>query len=99
MVLGDRLRLVREAKHLSLTHLEERTSLPQSYLLRVENGHEVPDIDTLDKWAAALQVPVSQLFYDGEHPPVLQNLPDRLTADDIVWPRLRKLMGLFAKCL
>jgi len=36
---------------------------------RVENGHTVPAIETLEKMAHALEVPMYQLFYDGEKPP------------------------------
>jgi hypothetical protein len=35
----------------------------------VENGHTVPAIETLEKIAQALEVPMYRLFYDGEKPP------------------------------
>ena len=52
---------------------------------RVENGHTVPAVETLEKFARALEVPMYQLFYDGEEPPKLPNLLKRKSADDIVW--------------
>jgi transcriptional regulator with XRE-family HTH domain len=52
---------------------------------RVENAHTVPGVETLEKFARALEVPMYQLFYDGEEPPKLPNLPKRKAADDIVW--------------
>ena len=65
--------------------IEKRTGLLRCYISRVENGHTVPAIETLEKMARALEVPLYQLFYDGEEPPKLPNLLKRKTADDIVW--------------
>jgi transcriptional regulator with XRE-family HTH domain len=85
MIISDRLRAVREAKNLSQGDIEERTGLLRCYISRVENGHTVPAIETLEKLARALEVPLYQLFYDGEEPPELPNLPKRRTAADIAW--------------
>jgi transcriptional regulator with XRE-family HTH domain len=85
MVIGDRLRLLREEKEFSQGEIEKRTGLLRCYISRVENGHTVPAIETLEKFARALEVPMYQLFYDGEEPPVLPNLPKRRTGDDIAW--------------
>ncbi len=41
------------------------------YISRVENGHTVPSIETLEKMARALEIPMYQLFYDGYKPPAL----------------------------
>jgi transcriptional regulator with XRE-family HTH domain len=38
------------------------------YIFRVENGHTIPPIETLEKMAHALECPLYQLFYDGEEP-------------------------------
>jgi hypothetical protein len=51
----------------------------------VENGHTVPAIETLEKMARALEIPMYKLFYEGEEPPKLANLPKRKTADDLAW--------------
>jgi hypothetical protein len=51
----------------------------------VPNGHAVPAIETLEKMARALEIQMYKLFYDGEEPPKLPNLPTRKTADDILW--------------
>jgi hypothetical protein len=32
-----------------------------------------------------LEVPMYRLFYDGEEPPKLPNLPKRKSSDDIAW--------------
>jgi len=70
---------------LSQGDIEKRTGLLRCYISRVENGHTVPAIETLEKMARALEVPVYQLFYDGEEPPDLPNLPKRKTAEEIAW--------------
>ena len=85
MIIGDRLRAVREQKSLSQEDIEKRTGLLCCYISRVENSDTVPAVETLEKLARALEVPLYQLFYDGKEPPQLPKLPKRLTADDIVW--------------
>jgi transcriptional regulator with XRE-family HTH domain len=103
MIIADRLREMREAKQLSQGDIEKRTGLLRCYISRVENGHTVPAIETLEKMARALEVPLYQLFYDGEEPPKLPNLLKRKSSDDIAWGssgkdarvlgKLRRLLG------
>jgi transcriptional regulator with XRE-family HTH domain len=71
MIIGDRLRELREAKKMSQGDIEKRTGLLRCYVSRVENGHTVPAIETVEKFARALEVPIYQLFYDGEEPPAV----------------------------
>jgi len=85
MIIGDRLRQVREEKKLSQGDIEKRTGLLRCYVSRVENGHTVPAIETLEKLARALEIPLYQLFYDGEEPPTLPNLLKRNSPDDTAW--------------
>ena len=85
MIVGDRLRVIREEKKLSQGDIEKRTGLLRCYVSRVENGHTVPAIETLEKMARALEVPLYQLFYDGEEPPVLPNFPKRKSSDADAW--------------
>jgi transcriptional regulator with XRE-family HTH domain len=72
MIIGERLRALREAKQLSQAHIEERTGLLRCYTSRVEHGYTVPSIETLEKYARALKVPIYMLFCDGEEPPKLR---------------------------
>jgi transcriptional regulator with XRE-family HTH domain len=74
MVIAERLKALREQKDLSQGDIEKRTGLIRCYISRVENGHTVPAIETLEKFARALDVPMYQLFYEGEKPPK-PNLP------------------------
>lgn len=69
MIIGERLRVLREEKKLSQGDIEKRTGLLRCYLSRVENGHTVPAIETLEKLARALEMPLYQLLYDGDEPP------------------------------
>ena|SRR5271163_486905 len=85
MVIGDRLRELRVQKNLSQGDIEKRTGLLRCYISRVENGHTVPAIETLEKMARAMEVPMYQLFYDGEEPPKLPDFPKSKKGDDGSW--------------
>jgi transcriptional regulator with XRE-family HTH domain len=67
MVIGDKLKALREQKDMSQGDIEKRTGLLRCYISRVENGHTVPSVDTLEKMARALEVPMYRLFTDEEH--------------------------------
>ena len=47
MLIGARLRQLREQKQMSQGDIEERTGLLRCYVSRVENGHTVPSLETL----------------------------------------------------
>jgi transcriptional regulator with XRE-family HTH domain len=85
MVIGDRLRILREARNLSQGEIEKRTGLLRCYVSRVENGHTVPAIETLEKFARALDVPLYQLFYDGEEPPKIPLVSKPKTGHEVLW--------------
>jgi transcriptional regulator with XRE-family HTH domain len=61
-----------EMRDLSQGDIETPTGLLRICISRVENGHTVPTIETLEKFARALEVPMYQLCYEGEKPPVLE---------------------------
>src|SRR5215467_8496102 len=75
MLIGQKLKALREAKNMSQLEVSEATGLVQPYLSRVESGHTVPGVETLEKWATALKIPLYQILYDGEEPPKLPKLP------------------------
>ena len=103
MVIGDRLRELREEKKLSQGHIEKRTGLLRCYISRVENGHTVPAVATLEKMARALEVPLYKLFYDGDKPAKAPAVFDQKSSDDGLWGnsgkdakyfrQLRRLLG------
>jgi transcriptional regulator with XRE-family HTH domain len=103
MIVGERLRTLREERNFSQGEIEKRTGLLRCYISRVENGHTVPAVETLEKFARALEVPMYQLLYDGEKPPQLPNLLKRKASGEMAWgstgkdarmlSKLRKLLG------
>jgi transcriptional regulator with XRE-family HTH domain len=97
MIIGERLRALREDKKFSQGLVEERTGLLRSYISRVENGHTVPAVETLEKFARALEIQMYQLFYEGVEPPKLLNLPKRKTDTEIAWGSKGKDARLLAK--
>ncbi|HEV2492377.1 MAG TPA: helix-turn-helix transcriptional regulator [Terriglobia bacterium] len=84
MIIGTRLRKLREDKKLSQGDIEERTGLLRCYISRVENGHTVPSLETLERLASALEIPLYQLFYEGDEPPPLPNLSKRQSTEELV---------------
>lgn len=93
MDIGERLKQFRELKGLSQRQIEERTGLPRCYVSRVENGHTVPTVKTLEKFARALEVALYQLFYEGEKPPRLVKTQEEEIDD---WASGRKGKRIFS---
>ena len=62
MNIGVTIREYRLQKGMSQGDIEKRTGLLRCYLSRVENGHTVPSLDTLQKIARALDLQLSQFF-------------------------------------
>jgi len=60
--IGTTIRDFRLQRGMSQGDIEKRTGLLRCYLSRVENGHTVPSLETLQKIAAALDLPLSQFF-------------------------------------
>jgi transcriptional regulator with XRE-family HTH domain len=85
MVVGNRLRLLREQKKMSQGDIEERTGLFRCYISRVENGHTMPSLGTLEKFARGLELPLYQLLYDGKEPPKVHPGQKLNRASETVW--------------
>src|ERR1700739_2287847 len=66
MQIGAKLRELRLAKNLSQGDILKRTGLFRCYTSRVENGHTVPTVETLEKYAHALEIPLYRLFTDED---------------------------------
>ena len=62
MNIGTTIREYRLQRNMSQGDIEKRTGLLRCYLSRVENGHTVPSLDTLQKIARALDLQLSQFF-------------------------------------
>jgi transcriptional regulator with XRE-family HTH domain len=102
MVIGDRLKKLRESKNLSQGDIEKRTGLLRCYVSRVENGHTVPSVETLEKFARSLDVPMYHLMFDGDKPPVPPKATKHSTDKSLESSRsgallMKKLVPLLAK--
>jgi transcriptional regulator with XRE-family HTH domain len=85
MIIGKRLRQLREKKGLSQGDIEERTGLLRCYISRVENGHTVPSLETLERFAGALDIALHEIFYADEELPATAtpNLTSRKTLEEV----------------
>jgi len=63
MDIGTRIRQLREEKGLSQGDIGEIAGLDRTYVSRVENSHVLPSLETLERFATALDVPMYRLFY------------------------------------
>jgi transcriptional regulator with XRE-family HTH domain len=59
-LLGERLRVLRQKKHVTQVTLAERAGLPQSHISEIERGVMLPNLVTLLRLAAALPCKVSE---------------------------------------
>jgi transcriptional regulator with XRE-family HTH domain len=96
MVIGDKLKGLRAQKNMSQGEVEKRTGLLRCYISRVENGHTVPSVDTLEKMARALEVPMYRLFTDEAH---IQkpNIPTEVIPRRAANSKQERVLRAFAK--
>lgn len=89
MRLGKRIRELRTQRALSQRDIEENSGLARGYVPRVEDGYEVPSLETLEALADSLDVPLFQLFCGADGPVATPNLTPRLTLEELagVHPR------------
>jgi len=74
-MVGERLKQLRESKYLSQGDIEQRTGLLRCYISRVENGHTVPSIETLEKLARSMDVQLFEFFgQDGNLPKGMKSI-------------------------
>jgi transcriptional regulator with XRE-family HTH domain len=93
MNICKRLLALRATRKFSQGDIEKRTGLLRCYVSRVENGHNIPNLETLQRWAKALEVEVYQLFFEGEGKPE----PVPAGAMEALDRRERELLGLFRR--
>ena len=83
MIIGARLRALREQKGLSQGDVENSTGLLRCYISRIENGHTIPSLETLTRFASALDVPLYNLFYSGGEEAPTPNLLRRKSLEEL----------------
>jgi len=59
--IGERVRHLRESKGYSVQALADKARMKRPNLSRLENGHHQPSLDTLEKIAEALDIPVADM--------------------------------------
>jgi transcriptional regulator with XRE-family HTH domain len=69
MSIGQRIRHIRTQKGISQGDIERSTGMLRGYISRVEHGHTVPSVETLQRFAAALNVPMYRLFFTAQDEP------------------------------
>lgn len=99
MIVGERVRRIREQKNISQAQLARRAGVVAYHLSRIENGHTSPSVGTLEKLARALEIPVYQLFYEGDASVEILNPADMIQSgaqeveaakeDSQFWEKLR----------
>jgi len=101
MVVGKRLKAVRQSKQMSQGDIEKKTGLARSYISRCEIGHTVPSVKTLQKWTKALEITLSELFAEDHEPaqlpPALQNGQRAPKLNRIAALHLRQVENAFAR--
>jgi transcriptional regulator with XRE-family HTH domain len=96
MEIGQKLHELREGMHLSQEDIGKRAGLLQCYVSRVERGRTIPNVETLEKYAHALGIPLYRFFTNGEDVPA-PTLPASRESAWQVSGKHRKEQRLFAK--
>ena len=67
VLIGAQLRRLRKERGMSQRDLGQKTGLQCGYISRVENGHIVPSLESLERLANGLGIQLWELFYTGKH--------------------------------
>jgi transcriptional regulator with XRE-family HTH domain len=78
--VGGRLKAERKVRCFSQADLEQRCGLPRCRISWLENGRAVPTIETLEKLCDALEIPLHQLFREGDQPAKARTASERIVA-------------------
>jgi len=84
MMIGTRIRQLREKKGLTQGDIEQSTGLLRCYISRVENGHTVPLLETLERFAKALDISLYQLFFASEGAGATSNTSPHKTLEEML---------------
>jgi transcriptional regulator with XRE-family HTH domain len=90
MQIAARIRQVRLEHFLSLEELAAKAGLSRNRLASIENGQDIPEMQTFDSLAEALGVPLQSLFYGKSDLNLTPWLTPRPTlqqlTDERYWP-------------
>jgi len=83
MTLGERLRLLRRRRRLTQFELAEQAGLAQAYLSQLESGRRQASLETLERLAEALEVPLGTLL-DGQQATSTAGVSAEPSADEVL---------------
>jgi transcriptional regulator with XRE-family HTH domain len=87
-IIGQNIKRIRKSQGLTQKMLCEKADLMQARLSELENGKTPPNVKTLEKVAAALAIPLAELFRDTTK--ANQSLLDKLQAIEALPKEKRK---------
>ncbi len=97
---GERIRALREGKHLTRRQLSERTGLSEGYLYQIETGRRQVSVNALCKLAEVLSASCDYILLGREPQPeagceaaILQSLNSMSSEQR---GRVREMLGLFS---
>lgn len=64
--MGCAVKVVRQGLGMSQLQLSEKMNVPRAYVSKIENGHAIPIIISVKRFADAFGMPVSGLFQIAE---------------------------------
>ena len=71
MVIGDRLRYIRESKNISIYRISQETGISQSHIRDLERSNRKPSVETLSRLVVPLGITLSELFNENDEVSIL----------------------------
>ena len=91
MTIGERIYYCRIENKMTQKQLAEKAGMADSAIRKYESGRVTPKFDTLNRIAAALDVPWTTLYPDGETLPGTEKPAPEQTAEPLDTPQSRML--------
>lgn len=91
MTIGERIYYCRIENKMTQKQLAEKAGMADSAIRKYESGRVTPKFDTLNRIAAALDVPWTTLYPDGETLPGTEKPTPEQTAEPLETPQSRML--------
>lgn len=91
MTIGERIYYCRIENKMTQKQLAEKAGMADSAIRKYESGRVTPKFDTLNRIAAALDVPWTTLYPDGETLPGTEKPTPEQTAEPLDTPQSRVL--------
>ena len=92
-IVGENLRAIRKQRGFGQVELARRAGLTQPSISELETGRRGAQTGTLERLAAALDVPISAFFQEGDEPSRVPPLPKTPLADSTPEAIEKRLYG------